>query len=182
MEIIDIFLPTEEWLLLQEQFSSDVFPWYFGRKTHHIAQMFDPELIKKEKHNWHLFNLMYSNGTPLTPEYDLILGLINKINPRALIRVKANLTPVCEEIRKFEMHRDINYEETLQEVISLPVQVPVSTTAIYYITDSNGFSYFEDGSRSESIANRLVTFPETTMHCGTTSTDNPRIVLNLNYF
>ena len=171
MEIIDNFLPTEEWLLLQEQFSSDVFPWYFGRKTNHIAQMFEPELIKKEKHNWHLFNLMYSNGTPLTPEYDLVLGLINKINPRAIIRVKANLTPIADEIRTFELHNDINDDGKGE-----------SKTSIYYINDNNGFSLFEEGLKVESVANRLVTFQENVLHCGSTSTDERRIVLNLNYF
>jgi len=171
MEINDRFLDPYEYDHLRTAIEADTFPWYYGRKTNHIAQMFDPDLIEKEKYNWHMFNLMYSNGVPMTPEYDLILGLINKIKPRAIIRVKANMTPVADAVREFEMHNDINDDKKGE-----------SKTSIYYINDNDGFSLFEDGSKIESVGNRLVTFPESMMHCGTTSTDERRIVINLNYF
>ena len=175
MEIIDNFLDRYEFDLLREQLESDVFPWYFGRKVNHLAQIFDPELIVKEKYNWHLFNLMYSNGAPMTPEYDMVLGLINKIKPRALIRVKANMVPVTDSIREFEMHTDLG--EFKSDTYD------GATTAIFYLNDNNGYTEFEDGTKIDSVSNRLVRFPQNTAHRGTSCTDEPnRVVLNINYF
>ena len=57
------------------------------------------------------------------------------------------------------------------------------TTAIYYVNTNNGYTEFEDGSRVESIENRLVTFPSYMKHTGTTCTDQKRrIVINFNYY
>ena len=136
MEINDRFLDPYEYEQLRTAIEADTFPWYYGRKTNHIAQMFDPDLIKKEKYNWHMFNLMYSNGVPMTPEYDLILGLINKIKPRAIIRVKANMTPVADTVREFEMHNDINDDKKGESKLSLihisePTRLPGISYAVF---------------------------------------------------
>ena len=47
---------------------------------------------------------------------------------------------------------------------------------------NNGYTKFEDGTKVESVANRLVTFPASMMHTGTSCTDKKiRIVINFNY-
>ena len=47
---------------------------------------------------------------------------------------------------------------------------------------NNGYTRFEDGTKVESVANRMVTFPNQMMHTGTTTTDSEyRLVINLNY-
>ena len=118
---------------------------------------------------------MYSNGTPLTPEYDLILGLINVIQPRALIRVKANLNYITEEIHKYDFHTDLG--EFKSDTYD------GATTAVFYLNDNNGYTEFEDGTKIDSVSNRLVRFPQNTAHRGTSCTDQPyRVVLNINYF
>ena len=58
-----------------------------------------------------------------------------------------------------------------------------SITSIYYINTNDGYTEFEDGTKVESIENRLITFPTTTYHCGTTCTNQSlRILINFNYF
>ena len=57
-----------------------------------------------------------------------------------------------------------------------------SYTAVYYINSCNGYTYFEDGYKVKSVANRIVIFPRDTQHSGTTSSDSYRQVINFNYY
>ena len=48
---------------------------------------------------------------------------------------------------------------------------------------NNGYTKFEDGTKIESVANRMVSFPTNTQHKGTSCTDQKtRVVINFNYF
>ena len=68
------------------------------------------------------------------------------------------------------------------DVKTLPEKLKIWTTAVFYINTNNGYTEFEDGTRSESIANRMVTFPANLKHRGTTCSDEKtRIVINFNY-
>ena len=55
-------------------------------------------------------------------------------------------------------------------------------TAILYLNTSDGYTEFEDGSRVDSRANRMVIFDSKLEHQGVTSTDQKaRVVINFNY-
>ena len=57
------------------------------------------------------------------------------------------------------------------------------TTSIFYVNTNNGYTEFEDGTKIESVANRMVTFPTNLKHRGTSCTDEKiRVVINFNYF
>ena len=48
---------------------------------------------------------------------------------------------------------------------------------------NNGYTIFEDGTKVESVANRMITFPANLKHTGTSCTDQQvRIVINFDYF
>ena len=88
-DIEDEYLDAKSLCILQEEMTSDRFNWNLSTKVEDRAlDMLFPNV---GLWNWQLCNVMYSNGRPLTDEYDLVLPLINRIAPRALIRVKANL-------------------------------------------------------------------------------------------
>ena len=56
------------------------------------------------------------------------------------------------------------------------------TTCIYYLNTNNGYTLFEDGSKIESVANRLVLFDANIKHAGTSCTDALyRAVINFNF-
>ena len=56
-------------------------------------------------------------------------------------------------------------------------------TSILYLNTNDGYTEFENGTKIESIENRLITFPLSYRHTGTTCTNNPfRVVINFNYF
>ena len=93
----------------------------------------------------------------------------------SLWRIKANLLIRTPNIVENTFHVDIGdfSEEKLKQW----------TTSILYINTNNGYTKFEDGTKVESVANRMVIFPSNMKHTGTSCTDEKRrIVINFNYF
>ena len=55
--------------------------------------------------------------------------------------------------------------------------------AVFSINTCDGYTKLEDGTKVESVANRMVTFPGNIEHRGTSCTDKKiRVVINFNYF
>ena len=55
--------------------------------------------------------------------------------------------------------------------------------AIYYVNSNDGYTEFEDGTRIETIENRLLVFDSSLWHTGSTCTNaKVRCVINFNYF
>ena len=101
---------------------------------------------------------------------EVVNSIFDNINEKILMRVKVNCLPCTEKIIKHGLHTDFIKEDKN------------ITTAILYINTNNGYTYFKDGTKVKSKANRLVSFPYNYFHGGTTCTDkNIRVVMNLNY-
>ncbi len=84
-----------------------------------------------------------------------------------LLRAKANLKVRSHTIEQSSFHVDYNFN---------------CVTGIYYVNTNNGYTIFEDGSKVDSVANRMILFPSNLKHAGTTCTDEKyRIVINFNY-
>ena len=84
------------------------------------------------------------------------------------MRIKANVHARTHKIIEHGLHIDFQH--------------PEMETAIYYVNTNNGYTMFENGTKVESVANRLVVFPTEMFHSGTTCTDEPRrVVINFNY-
>ena len=105
----------------------------------------------------------------ITSKFFSVLGpILRELNPKSLIRVKANLYPRTEEIEEHGYHTDFPFE---------------CTTSIFYLNTNNGYTKFEDGTVVESISNRLLTFPTLCRHTSASCTDKAgRININFNYF
>ena len=84
-----------------------------------------------------------------------------------LLPYKENFSPKNVNIIEQRLHRDGSFGDY---------------TAVYYINSCNGYTYFEDGYKVKSVANRIVIFPRDTQHSGTTSSDSYRQVINFNYY
>ena len=70
------------------------------------------------------------------------------------------------------LHRDVEDAEHLSDL----------KTSIMYLNDNDGYTKFEDGTKVQSVANTMVTFPNDIRHTGSTCTNsNCRLVLNFNY-
>lgn len=141
--------------------SSDRFPWFFNKT------IIDSD---EEDHldNYQFTHLFY-NDNSFWSEFSFILQpLIEKINPKSLIRVKANLQPRVTNHVEGGYHRDLPFE---------------CKTAVYYVNSNDGYTLFKSGEKVESVQNRFVEFDSQTEHTSVKATDQKfRIVINFNYF
>jgi len=110
--------------------------------------------------------------------WQLIQPIIQKINAKAWIRIKANLMTRADQHYVSGHHYDIqgiSYEDT-----KTPWK---NTTAVLYLNTCNGYTIFKDGTRCDSVANRFVEFDNDLLHSGVRQTDTKvRMLINFNYF
>ena len=169
IEIIDNFLPDHLFEKTQEEILGNDFPWFV---CNDIVNKSLGHIPTDKNYNWQLFHLFYYNPHEISRYFPLMDHLLVAIQPMMTLKIKANLNPVSDKIIEHGMHVD-TYPYELAEML---------TTSVFYLNTNNGYTVFEDGTKVESVANRLVSFPATTMHTGTTCTDEKyRAVINLNY-
>jgi hypothetical protein len=159
VKIQDNFLPKEIFNSIKNTMIGVDFDWYYSNA------ITDEKLDRKEFQFVHMF---YHCGKP-RQSYVVIEPLIQKIMPFSLVRAKANLLTVTNQIVTYDFHKDFLRDNL--------------TTAVFYINTCNGYTLFKDGTKVQSVENRLVSFDSGLEHTGTSCTDeNIRVVINLNYF
>ena len=166
MKIIDNFLEQKEFEKIQSRFMADMFAWFF---CDHID-------YKDDKNKFQFIHRIYSSLHPFqySEICETISPILRKIDPLALLRIKANLLLRTSNIIENTFHLDTEFKN--------PEKTKFFETAVYYINTNNGYTKFEDGTKVESVANRMVTFPANIKHTGTSCTDEKRrIVINFNY-
>ena len=157
IEIIDNFLPEEEFKSIQSFMMGGEFRWFYSEGRAYeddgsflmIHMFYQPEVGPNSEHIniWNTF--------------------MNKVGAKKCERIKANLTFKTPTIESTMYHCDY----------------PDIKTAIFYINTNNGYTEFESGVRVSSVANRVCIFDSNLKHRGTTHTegDQQRIVVNFNY-
>ena len=164
MKIEDNFLDQKEFDKLQAFMMGDDFVWHYN----------DGIDDERELNKFQFIHMFYYTPTSCSGYFEKLNPILKKINPVSLFRIKANLLTKTPTIVENEFHVDIDKmpEERLKQW----------TTSIFYINTNNGYTKFEDGTKVESVANRMVTFPADTKHTGTSCTDErTRVVINFNY-
>ena len=163
ISIIDNFLEEEKFVSLEQLIQSD-FPWYF-----------QPTMVTKEEVSPGGFDhTVYHASVPISRFYSHFIPILEQLNVAILIRIRINLNPRLPEPFVFQFHKDT---EDLGKAIT-----NLGTTSILYINTNNGYTELEDGTKIESVANRLATFPTNTKHRIVTQTDEQtRILINFNY-
>ena len=141
------------------------FPWYYQP----VIDFAD------EEDKFQFTHMFYIEQTPTSEFVENLNPILEIIRPISIHRIKANLLTKTPNIIENSFHVDMNdlSEEKLKQW----------TTSIFYVNTNNGYTIFEDGTKVESVANRLVTFPGNMKHTGTSCTDEKiRVVINFNYF
>ena len=171
IQIIDNFLSNDQFKELKEFVEGDAkIPWMLSQN---VASRYDTgEAICEERYNYQFAHTLYDNGASPSPFAHCLNNFLRVLDPMLLLRCKVNLNPGTDKIIDHGLHIDI-----------LPYEVAKNcTTGVFYINTNNGYTRFEDGSKVESIANRLVLFPSIMKHTGSTCTDEKyRTVLNVNF-
>ena len=157
IEIIDNFLPEEEFKSIQSFMMSGEFRWFYcdGRaynddgKYLMIHMFFQPDVGTNSEH------------------IDMWNTFMQQVGAKKCERIKANLTFKTSKIEPAPFH--IDYKDM--------------KTATFYINTNNGYTEFKNGVKVQSVANRVCIFDSNLEHCGTTHTEGgpQRVVVNFNY-
>ena len=147
-------LDKESLYRIQQTLYSDRFMWI------------EAQTNKQSTNSYYVHEFRDVNG--IVSPYDfLIHPLLNILQPKAIIRVKANKylqTPTLEE---HEYHQDYPYKHK---------------AAIFYVNTNDGQTQFTT-ARVASIENSMLYLDASKQHRSTSTTDAPyRININFNYF
>ena len=125
-----------------------------------------------DKDKFQFTHSFYKDFEIVSPFHETLKPIWDRIRPREIYRVKANLLTRTPQIVENRFHTD---NPEISGVIPY-------TTSIFYLNTNNGYTEFEDGTKVESVANRFVSFPMDMKHRGTSCTDvKTRVVINFNY-
>ena len=153
-EIIDDFLPQTDFDIISGVFNSRQFAW--------TCIDDDPSQTGIQ-----FCHVLYAEFAPCSPIWPVLAPIHSVMKPGAYVRIKANLQPKTEKIIQNNFHSDFAN----------------CITSIFYLNSNNGYTLFEDGTKIDSVANRLITFDSNLNHTGTTCTDQlTRMVINFNYY
>jgi hypothetical protein len=213
MNIKDNFLDQEKFDELQNIMMGDQIPWYFKYRYYadpsktvadcillepvkEVFQGFindgkiptdsnthrtEPRLQGKAKakdealDQFQFTHTFYDKHGSQSPYMEQVNCILEPLHMVSIFRIRANLLTRLPNIvqNPFHVDMDIMSEEKQKEW----------TTSIFYVNTNDGFTVFEDGTKVESVANRMLTFPANMKHTGTTCTDQQsRIVINFNYY
>ncbi len=168
-EIYDDFLSKEQWEPIRDLICGDNFPWYWTEHVLNEDREDEHPILCDPMNNFQFFHEMYHHNLSTSNQLFNLSPILDGLNLRSLVRVKANLNVRTEEIVRHGFHTDFDYDGC--------------TTSIFYCNTNDGYTEFEDGTKVESVENRLITFPTQMMHSGTTCTNSKsRIIININYF
>jgi len=158
-QIIENFLPQEEFLNIQQQFNLEIneFPWYFRKNM-------------VEKDNFYFRHVIYNEYVPLSPAFQTIAKpILKKLNCISPITIRANLMIKQEKPFQSEFHVDNELE---------------CKTAIFYINTNNGYTLIDKKKRIKIPCeeNKILIFNSNIEHAAVSQTDEiRRIVININY-
>ena len=180
VKVIDNFLDQSTFENLESVIMGNEISWYY---LPHV----DYEDEEGERFQFtHAFYKDVGEGFQVVHSlsyFKFIIPIIEKLKSKILIRVKANLLTQTPNIIENKFHIDRGPPQG-REVLPLRdvERLKPYTTSILYMNTNNGYTKFEDGTTVKSVANRMVTFPASMRHLGTTCTDEKiRVVINFNY-
>ena len=162
--VIDDYFDSEYFremkqVIMSETHDRSLMPWYFTGQLNHNHTDKDTEFY---------FNHVIYLGEPSSSLYDLFRPLWRLFDIKSLIRIKANCYPSKENLVTHAPHADFPYKHK---------------GAIIYINSCDGYTILEDGTKIESIENRVLFFDPSKNHSSTNCTnEKARYNINVNYF
>jgi hypothetical protein len=165
MQIIDNFLKQDQFDALKNVITSPTIPWF---QNQYLVKPDNSHQVD-DIYNWQFTHTFYKNYSVSSEYFPVLDSILVNLNPSAILRIKANLIPRTDKSVVYQYHTDVSNFK--------------GKTAVFYINSNNGYTLFKDGSRVESIENRIVIFDSTLEHTGTSCTDSRnRCVINFNYY
>ena len=160
MKVIDNFLSKEDFLKIKNLMFSWDFPWYYQHliNGHHDTNDLD----------CYFTHVIFDKEKGYSGFYNFIKPLLEKIKPKALIRIKCNIYPRTDKLEIHKPHLDYKFKHN---------------GAIFYINTNDGGTILENGKKIDSVENRILFFNSYKKHSSTSTTNaKSRINININYF
>jgi len=168
INIEDDFLPQKEFNEIQELLMTETkgFPWFYSDRI---------DSSETDENEFQFIHLFYFNNISQSQHASILIPILELLDPLSLFRIKANLLTRTSEIVENKLHSDMSI---------LPEEKQKQwTTSIFYINTNNGYTKFENGTKVNSVANRMISFASNLQHTGTSCTDKrTRVVINFNYY
>jgi hypothetical protein len=138
-------------------------PWHFNSSVAY----YNDDAVKNNL--FYMSHVFYDLNIPMSPHYEILFPLLQELGIAnwGLIRIKANLYPNTERLHEHPMHTDFPFSHS---------------AAILSLNTCDGYTKLKDGTKIDSIANRVLLFDASEKHCSTTTTNIPaRMNININY-
>jgi hypothetical protein len=164
-KVIDNFLTEEYFDSLvtlftdKEKTGNKNMPWFFQSSISNYNVV--------EDKLFYMAHMFYESNLSTSNLYEKLIPLLEELKAGCLIRIKANLYPNTETLHEHVMHADYDFPHS---------------AAILSLNTCDGYTKLEDGTKIESVANRILLFDASKKHCSTTTTNvSARINININY-
>jgi hypothetical protein len=160
-EVIDNFLDKDSFNYIKNTIEADNFPWFWNNQVTFLDSNCSP---------YYFTHVLYNNNMVVSSLYnsEIMSSIFQKLEVKAIIRIKINSYTHLNKFIENENHVDYEYEHK---------------GAILYLNTNNGYTILEDGTKIESIENRLLKFEPHKRHKSTHCTDvKRRMNINFNYF
>ena len=182
IHVYDNCLPFPVFKRMQEILLGLNFPWYYNEGAlYNKETKYNPVAppIHSHKDDLDVFQFTHlffrERAFAWSPYKEVILPILNVLEPRAWIRVKANLGPREPKPVVGGWHYDSSYDK------NKPYDDTITGTL--HMNTNNGYTLLETGDKIKSVENRLVLFPCNILHTGITQTDTKvRVLLTFNFF
>ena len=172
IRVKDNFLNDRDFWFLKDLFFNEQTIYY----PHWQIADDDEVKVEGDYDDWFLVHPVYNDHVILSTAFeDVKIKLINaikefeKINFTVLTRIKVNMYPHTNEVKEHMMHRDATHTNRLRG-------------AIFCLNTCDGYTGFSDGTKIDSVENRLILFDSLEPHHSTsTSNSQVRVNINVNY-
>ena len=150
-------------------------PWFFRYRYYAMDDTRENHSRVNELDKFQFTHIFYDYFKVNSPNFNILSPILHILDPVSITKIRANLLTRLPTLIENTFHTDM---ENLQEE-----KLKHWTTSIFYVNTNDGYTVFEDGTKVESVANRMVTFPANMKHTGTSCTDKQtRIIINFNYY
>ena len=187
IKVIDNFLSQSEFeILCKNTIEREDLQFTFVSNVENVGSGSD------DYWSWYMIHMVYSKtaspksflmdvidfqeveSSPLAePQSEIYTNICDKFVPRFkqvanfrnLIRIKINAYPYTNIVKEHKDHIDSDFKHT---------------GAVFSLNTCDGFTKFSDGTKVESVANRIVFFDASKFHHSTT-TSNAKLRYNINF-
>ena len=160
-QIIDNFLTQDKFLKVKKSILNPEFSWNISPCVSNTNENL------KTTSSYYFTHLFYS-GLYVDTQAVVLMDILNQLEVKSLVRIKANLYPCTDVIEYHSKHIDFNHPHK---------------GAIFYLNTNDGFTILEDETKVESVENRILLFDASKPHNSTTCTnDKCRVNVNFNFF